>query len=53
MKDFNNTVAVLNEMIDDERKQHLATGILAAATLAMLVLTITIATAKPVTGANK
>ena len=53
MKDFNNTVAVLNEMIDDKHKQHLATGILAAATLAMLVLTITIATAKPVTGANK
>ena len=53
MKDFNNTVVVLNEMIDEEHKQHLATGILAAATLAMLVLTITIATAKPVTGANK
>lgn len=53
MKDFNNTVVVLNEMIDDEHKQHLATGILAATTLAMLVLTITIATAKPVTGANK
>ena len=53
MKDFSNNVVVLNEMIDDERKQHLATGILAATTLAMLVLTITIATAKQVTGANK
>lgn len=53
MKDFNNSVAVLNEMIDDERKQHLATGILAAATLAMLVITITVATAKPITEVHK
>lgn len=50
MKDFNESVAVLNEMIDDERKQHLATGILAAA---MLVITITVATAKPITGVHK